>query len=144
LSTSRGDLITQNGLNERSQARRNPAEPNGALEPAAESMAQGIADYRVAPFSGVAANRRDNQAIMARARMLNPNYDANNYAAAQRITFGRASDGPQTTPFRPSTWFRSIIMGNRLDRLSRLMSAIRAGTTFMLSASIFQIPGMRL
>jgi hypothetical protein len=114
-------------LNERSQARRNPAAPNGALEPAAESMAQGIADYRIAPFSGVAANRRDNQAIMARARMLNPNYDANNYAAAQRVendaVTGRTGAAANAL---------NATMGH-LDLLNEAAKALQNGDTLTLN-----------
>lgn len=94
----------------------------------AESTAQSIANYQIAPFTGISAGKPQNQAIMARAKEINPKYRAQSFKMSNDAQT-RFASGPQ------GNVVRSFNVGiSHLNTLGKLATALGNGDVQALNS----------
>lgn len=78
-----------------------PTTADGAANPVIDNVAQMIATYKIPPMSGYAMKGAYGQAVMSRAKEINPDYDAAVYGERSKAVkdFATGKQGQQITAF---------------------------------------------
>jgi len=107
---------------------RQKADANQPTPEDIKDVAQGIASYRQAPYSGVAARSGAALKVMEQVYKLNPSYDATNWQARNRAITAFATGKQGDT-------IRSLHVANsHLDTLAELAGSIKNGDAKALNA----------